>query len=53
LVFADGRGQRGLRFLQVSTDEVFGELEDEGHFTEESPYSPNSPYSASKAAAIT
>lgn len=38
-----------FRFLQVSTDEVFGELEDEGYFTEESPYSPNSPYSASKA----
>jgi dTDP-glucose 4,6-dehydratase len=39
-----------FRFLQVSTDEVFGELEDEGYFTEESSYQPNSPYSASKAA---
>lgn len=39
-----------FRFLHVSTDEVFGELGDEGHFTEDSPYRPNSPYSASKAA---
>lgn len=38
------------RFLHVSTDEVYGELEEEGFFTEESPYAPNSPYSASKAA---
>ncbi len=39
-----------FRFLHVSTDEVFGELEDNGYFTEETPYSPNSPYSATKAA---
>jgi len=39
-----------FRFLQVSTDEVFGELEDDGFFTEDSSYKPNSPYSASKAA---
>lgn len=39
----------GFRFLQVSTDEVFGELGDSGYFTENSPYQPNSPYSASKA----
>jgi dTDP-glucose 4,6-dehydratase len=38
------------RFLHVSTDEVYGELEDDGFFTEETPYAPNSPYSASKAA---
>lgn len=38
------------RFLHVSTDEVYGELEDDGLFTETTPYSPNSPYSASKAA---
>ena len=38
-----------FRFLHVSTDEVFGELEDSGYFTEETPYAPNSPYSASKA----
>lgn len=39
------------RFLQVSTDEVYGSLGKEGMFTETSPISPNSPYSASKAAA--
>jgi len=37
------------RFLHVSTDEVYGELGDQGFFTEETPYAPNSPYSASKA----
>lgn len=37
------------RFLHVSTDEVYGELEDDGYFTEATPYAPNSPYSASKA----
>ncbi len=37
------------RFLHVSTDEVYGELEEDGYFTEETPYAPNSPYSASKA----
>jgi len=46
----DGPTKDNFRFLQVSTDEVFGELEDEGYFTEESRYQPNSPYSASKAA---
>lgn len=40
-----------LRFLQVSTDEVYGSLDTEGFFTEETPYAPNSPYSASKAGA--
>ena len=44
--------QRGLtRFLQVSTDEVYGSLGAEGKFTEQTPLQPNSPYSASKAAA--
>jgi len=38
------------RYLQVSTDEVYGSIE-EGSFTEESPLAPSSPYSASKAAA--
>jgi dTDP-glucose 4,6-dehydratase len=37
------------RYLQVSTDEVYGSIE-AGSFTEESPLAPNSPYSASKAA---
>ena len=40
-----------MRFLQVSTDEVYGSLGDEGLFTEETTIKPNSPYSASKAAA--
>jgi dTDP-glucose 4,6-dehydratase len=39
----------GKRFHHVSTDEVYGSLGAEGHFTEETPYAPNSPYSASKA----
>lgn len=39
------------RFLQVSTDEVYGSLGATGFFTEETPLAPNSPYSASKAAA--
>ncbi len=39
------------RFLQVSTDEVYGSLGPEGLFTEETPLAPNSPYAASKAAA--
>jgi dTDP-glucose 4,6-dehydratase len=40
-----------LRFLQVSTDEVYGSLGPTGHFTETTPLDPHSPYSASKAAA--
>ncbi|MFM1548946.1 MAG: dTDP-glucose 4,6-dehydratase [Lentisphaeria bacterium] len=39
------------RFLQVSTDEVYGSLGDTGKFREDTPVSPNSPYSASKTAA--
>jgi dTDP-glucose 4,6-dehydratase len=39
------------RFLQVSTDEVYGSLGPEGKFTEQSPLEPSSPYSASKASA--
>jgi dTDP-glucose 4,6-dehydratase len=39
------------RFLQVSTDEVYGSLGADGKFTETTPLAPNSPYSASKAAA--
>ena len=39
------------RFVQISTDEVYGSLGCEGLFTEQTPLSPNSPYSASKAAA--
>ncbi len=40
-----------FRFLQVSTDEVYGSLGTNGYFNEHTPYAPNSPYSASKAAA--
>ncbi|MGE5351642.1 MAG: dTDP-glucose 4,6-dehydratase [Syntrophothermus sp.] len=39
------------KFLQVSTDEVYGSLGKEGLFTETTPLSPNSPYSSSKASA--
>lgn len=38
-----------FRFHHISTDEVFGELGNEGQFTENTNYAPNSPYSASKA----
>jgi dTDP-glucose 4,6-dehydratase len=38
-----------FRFHHISTDEVFGSLDDTGFFTETTPYAPNSPYSASKA----
>lgn len=41
----------GLRFLHVSTDEVYGSLGPTGLFEETTPYAPNSPYSASKAGA--
>ena len=39
------------RYLQVSTDEVYGTLGKTGYFTETTPLAPNSPYSASKASA--
>ncbi len=46
----DGSFQEGKRFLHVSTDEVYGSLEEEGtYFYETTPYDPHSPYSASKA----
>lgn len=41
----------GVKFLQVSTDEVYGALGETGLFTETMPLMPNSPYSASKASA--
>jgi dTDP-glucose 4,6-dehydratase len=40
-----------IRFLTVSTDEVYGSLGPTGYFTETTPYAPRSPYSASKASA--
>ena len=39
------------KFIQISTDEVYGSLGDEGSFSEDSPLRPNSPYAASKACA--
>lgn len=43
--------RKGVRFHQVSTDEVYGSLGPDGFFTENTPLSPHSPYSASKASA--
>jgi dTDP-glucose 4,6-dehydratase len=40
-----------FRFLHVSTDEVYGSLDETGLFSETTPYAPNSPYAASKASA--
>jgi len=40
---------QGCRFHHISTDEVYGTLNETDLFTEETPYAPNSPYSASKA----
>tara|TARA_B110000008_G_scaffold215190_1_gene214479 strand:+ start:342 stop:1355 length:1014 start_codon:yes stop_codon:yes gene_type:complete len=42
--------QQKFRFHHISTDEVYGDLEDGNFFTELTPYDPSSPYSASKAA---
>ncbi|MCT4508402.1 MAG: dTDP-glucose 4,6-dehydratase [Tepidibacter sp.] len=39
------------KYIQISTDEVYGSLKETGYFTEETPLAPNSPYSASKAGA--
>ena len=47
----DGSWKPGKKYLQVSTDEVYGALGPEGFFTETTPLSPHSPYSASKASA--
>lgn len=41
--------REGVKYLQVSTDEVYGSLGDEGYFTETTPLDPRSPYSAGKA----
>ena len=43
--------RKGKKYLQVSTDEVYGALGAEGFFTETTPVDPHSPYSASKASA--
>ena len=49
-VLLEAARKRGLRYLQVSTDEVYGSIA-EGAFTEESPLQPSSPYSATKTGA--
>lgn len=51
-VLLDASRMTGVsRYVQVSTDEVYGSLGANGYFTEETPLAPNSPYSASKAGA--
>ncbi len=49
-VLLEAARERELRFLQVSTDEVYGSIE-QGSFSEQSPLAPSSPYSATKAGA--
>jgi dTDP-glucose 4,6-dehydratase len=49
-VLLEAARERELRYVQVSTDEVYGSIE-EGTFTEDSPLAPSSPYSATKAGA--
>ena len=44
-----GNNLENKLFYHISTDEVYGTLNDEGFFTEKTPYAPHSPYSASKA----
>jgi dTDP-glucose 4,6-dehydratase len=46
----EGARREHFRFIHISTDEVFGSLEEGGSFSENSSYQPRSPYSASKAA---
>jgi dTDP-glucose 4,6-dehydratase len=51
-ILLDAAREFGVKkYVQVSTDEVYGSLGQTGYFTEETPLHPNSPYSASKAAA--
>ncbi len=47
----DGVWKEGAKYLQVSTDEVYGSLGETGYFMETTPLDPHSPYSSSKAAA--
>ena len=49
-VLLEAARERGLRYVQVSTDEVYGSIET-GSFTEASPLQPSSPYSATKTGA--
>lgn len=51
-VLLDAARTKGIqKYVQISTDEVYGSLGETGYFTEETPLAPNSPYSASKAGA--
>lgn len=51
-VLLDAAKQYGIKkYIQISTDEVYGALSDTGYFTEQSPSAPNNPYAASKASA--
>lgn len=47
----DGKFKKDKKFMQVSTDEVYGSLGKEGYFTEETSINPHNPYSASKTSA--
>ncbi|SIT68307.1 dTDP-glucose 4,6-dehydratase [Ectothiorhodosinus mongolicus] len=49
LAMTSGATKESFRFHHISTDEVYGSLDDTGLFTEETAYDPSSPYSASKA----
>lgn len=49
-VLLEAARKAGVRYVQVSTDEVYGSI-DEGSFTEQSPLQPSSPYSATKTGA--
>ncbi len=49
--YKDGKWTEGKKYIQVSTDEVYGSLGDEGYFMETTPLCPHSPYSSSKASA--
>ncbi len=49
--FKDGKWIEGKKYLQVSTDEVYGTLGKDGYFLETTPLDPHSPYSSSKASA--
>ena len=51
LAYWQAKGKKDFRYLQVSTDEVFGSLGDIGKFSETTPVDPRSPYSASKTGA--
>lgn len=51
MIIEDDAYKKDVKFLQVSTDEVYGSLGETGYFTEKTPLNPRSPYSASKTSA--